>query len=111
MFTVVLDACVIIPATLNYTMLRIAEAGAYGIRRSEEVLDEVCRNMVRLGASEYAADRRVDSRASADRHELSSAATCDSEAVPVGASVLRQAQNRDSVAAESGSVPDAELLQ
>jgi hypothetical protein len=28
MFTVVLGACVIIPATLNYTMLRIAGAGA-----------------------------------------------------------------------------------
>ena len=60
MFTVVLDACVIIPATLNDTMLRIAEAGGYGVRWSEEILGEVRHNMLRLGVPEDAADRRLD---------------------------------------------------
>lgn len=46
MFTVVLDACVILPATLNDTILRLAEANCFGVRWSDTIMDEVRRNMV-----------------------------------------------------------------
>jgi len=46
---VVLDACVLFPALLRDTLLRVAEAGLYEARWSLEILDEVQRNLVATG--------------------------------------------------------------
>jgi PIN domain len=46
-FGVVLDACVLIPATLRDTLLRAAEKGMYRLHWSDEILDEVRRNLVK----------------------------------------------------------------
>jgi predicted nucleic acid-binding protein len=43
---VTLDACVLYPATLRDTLLRLAEAGFYRPHWSAQVLDEVARNLV-----------------------------------------------------------------
>lgn len=60
MFTVVLDACTLVPITLCDTLLRIAETGSFGVRWSATILDEVERTMVgKLGVSAEAAARRV----------------------------------------------------
>ena len=44
---VVLDACVLIPATLRDTLLRAAEKGMYRLHWSDLILDEVRRNLVK----------------------------------------------------------------
>jgi predicted nucleic acid-binding protein len=44
---VVLDACVLIPATLRDTLLRAAEQGMYRLHWSDQILDEVRRNLVK----------------------------------------------------------------
>ncbi|MGP5931089.1 PIN domain-containing protein [Corynebacterium glyciniphilum] len=61
MFTVVLDACVILPATLNDTILRLAESGSFGVRWSATIMDEVKRNMVggKFDLPDEAAERRI----------------------------------------------------
>ncbi|MGP9761210.1 PIN domain-containing protein [Corynebacterium sp. AOP12-C2-36] len=61
MFTVVLDACVILPATLNDSILRLAEASCFGVRWSDAIMDEVRRNMVaeKFGIPPEAADLRL----------------------------------------------------
>ncbi|MGP9725504.1 PIN domain-containing protein [Corynebacterium sp. AOP40-9SA-29] len=61
MFTVVLDACVILPAGLNDTILRLAEADSFGVRWSAMIMEEVRRNMVgtKFNIPEEAADRRL----------------------------------------------------
>jgi predicted nucleic acid-binding protein len=46
-FGVVLDACVLIPATLRDTLLRAVEKGMYQLYWSDEILDEVRRNLVK----------------------------------------------------------------
>jgi predicted nucleic acid-binding protein len=46
---VVLDACVLIPATLRDTLLRAVEKGMYRLHWSSEILDEVRRNLVKRG--------------------------------------------------------------
>ncbi len=46
-FGVVLDACVLIPATLRDTLLRAVEKGMYQLHWSDEILDEVRRNLVK----------------------------------------------------------------
>jgi hypothetical protein len=53
----VLDACVLFPAALRDTLLRAAEAELYAIRWSEQILEEVRRNLV--------ATSRVDARRAA----------------------------------------------
>ena len=45
-FLVVLDACVLYPASLRDTLLRLAEAEFYDLYWSNEILDEVRRNLV-----------------------------------------------------------------
>lgn len=61
MFTVVLDACVILPITLNDSILRLAEAGCFGVRWSADIMEEVRRNMVgeKFGIPPEAADLRL----------------------------------------------------
>lgn len=59
MFTVVLDACVLIPPTLADTILRIAETGAFGVRWSADILDEVQRNMLKRGATQTQVEHKL----------------------------------------------------
>lgn len=60
MFTVVLDACTLVPITLCDTSLRIAETGSFSVRWSATILDEVERTMVgKLNVPAEAAARRV----------------------------------------------------
>lgn len=65
MFTVVLDACVLVPPTLNDTLLRISEGEGFGVRWSSEILDELQRTMIRMGVDDDAARRRIDAMDSA----------------------------------------------
>lgn len=59
--TVVLDADVLIAAPMRDTLLRAAHAGLYRARYSEEILEEVRRNLVeKRGLSIDAARRNVD---------------------------------------------------
>lgn len=61
MFTVVLDACTLVPITLCDALLRTADSGAFGVRWSAEILFETERTMVdKLGVPQEAASRRVD---------------------------------------------------
>lgn len=48
-FGVVLDACVLIPASLRDTLLRAAEQGLYWLHWSDLILEEVSRNLVEKG--------------------------------------------------------------
>lgn len=59
MFTVLLDACVLVPPTLADTVLRTAESGAFGVRWSPDILQEVQRTMHKLGTTLERAQHRV----------------------------------------------------
>lgn len=48
-FTVVLDACVLYPAHLRDTLLRLAEGKLYDARWSKDILDELERSLLRSG--------------------------------------------------------------
>jgi predicted nucleic acid-binding protein len=48
-FPVVLDACVLYPAALRDTLLRAAEYDLYTPYWSAQILDEVCRNLIKNG--------------------------------------------------------------
>jgi predicted nucleic acid-binding protein len=58
-FPAFLDACVLVPIRLTDLLLRLAEADTYRILWSAEVLDEVERNLPRLGVRPDKARRRV----------------------------------------------------
>ncbi|HYO30534.1 MAG TPA: PIN domain-containing protein [Thermomicrobiales bacterium] len=60
-FSVVLDACVLIPMSLSDTLLRAADADLYRLLWSEDILDEVRRNLVENGLTD---DQRALSRVS-----------------------------------------------
>ena len=60
MFTVVLDACVLIPPTLSDLVLRIAETGVYDVRWSAEILDEVQRHLGERGIPAGSVRSRVE---------------------------------------------------
>ncbi len=47
--SVVLDACIIIPASIRDTLLRAAAAGLYRVHWSEAILAEVQRNLYENG--------------------------------------------------------------
>ena len=55
--TAVLDACVLFPASLRDTLLRAANADLYGMRLTDEILEEVSRNLIKRGMSEDKAQR------------------------------------------------------
>lgn len=60
-FSVVLDASVLFPAAVRDTLLRAAGAGLYQLYWSDEILEEVRRNLVKTGrATEDQAQRLVD---------------------------------------------------
>src|SRR5258708_26646130 len=57
-FKVVLDACVIIPAPLRDTLLRAADAGLYRVQLTDEILEEMRRNLIsQIGLSRDKAQR------------------------------------------------------
>jgi len=60
-FPVFLDTCVLYPATLNDTILRIAECGAFRPHWSPDVLAELRRNLVKIPTvSASRAEHRVE---------------------------------------------------
>ncbi|MPZ83165.1 MAG: PIN domain-containing protein [Actinophytocola sp.] len=58
-FPALLDACVLIPIKLTDLLLRLAEANTYRPLWSQDVLDEVERNLPRLDVAPDKAHRRV----------------------------------------------------
>ena len=57
--TAVLDACVLFPASLRDTLLRAANMNLYRMRLTDEILEEVSRNLIKKGMPEYKAQRLV----------------------------------------------------
>lgn len=56
---VVLDACVLFPASLRDTLLRAAAAELYRIQITDEILEEVSRNLIKKRMPEDKAQRLV----------------------------------------------------
>lgn len=56
---VVLDACALVPIRLTQTLLWLAEAGVFELLWSERILDEVRRNLPKLGLTPERAAHRV----------------------------------------------------
>ncbi|WP_250292283.1 PIN domain-containing protein [Frankia sp. CiP1_Cm_nod1] len=59
-FPALLDACVLYPAYLCDTLLRLAEAEAYRPLWSADILDELRRNVVDAGVPADRVDRRIN---------------------------------------------------
>jgi predicted nucleic acid-binding protein len=60
-FVVVLDACVLFPAALRDTLLRAASAGLYRMQWTDDILEEVQRNLISdRGIAEEKAQRLMD---------------------------------------------------
>ena len=55
-----LDACTLVPIRLTTTLLWLAEAGLFEVLWSDAILDEVRRNLPKVGISLERAARRVD---------------------------------------------------
>lgn len=55
-----LDACTLIPIRLTTTLLWLAEAGLFEVLWSDAILDEVERNLPKVGISSEQAARRID---------------------------------------------------
>jgi|SRR5579884_1915602 predicted nucleic acid-binding protein len=58
-FVVVLDACVLFPASLRDTLLRAAQANLYRVQLTDDILEEVRRNLVKKRMPEDKAQRLV----------------------------------------------------
>ena len=54
---VVLDACVLFPASLRDTLLRAAQADLYRVHLTDDILEEVCRNLIKAGMPQDKAQR------------------------------------------------------
>ncbi len=60
-FVVVLDACTLFPASLRDTLLRAAEAGLYRLQLTDDILEEVRRNLIlKKGMQEEKAFRLIN---------------------------------------------------
>ncbi|MER5608617.1 PIN domain-containing protein [Micromonospora tulbaghiae] len=64
-FPAFLDTCVLYPAHLCDTLLRLAEVAAYRPLWSRDVLDELRRNLIARGIAEERVDRRLGQMAEA----------------------------------------------
>lgn len=60
MSDVVLNACVLFPASLRDTLLRAADADLYRVHLTADILEEVRRNLVKKGMQEQKAQRLID---------------------------------------------------
>jgi len=58
-YVVVLDACVLFPASLRDTLLRAAQADLYSLQLTDEILEEVYRNLVKKTMPENKALRLI----------------------------------------------------
>jgi predicted nucleic acid-binding protein len=58
-FGVVLDANVLFPASLRDTLLRVADTGLYRLQLTDDILEEMRRNLVKKGMAEMKAQRLV----------------------------------------------------
>lgn len=56
---VVLDACVLIPASLRDTLLRAANADLYQLWLTDNILEEVSRNLIKQGMSQAHAQKLI----------------------------------------------------
>ena len=65
---VVLDACVLVPIRLATTLLWLAETGLFQPLWSEPILDEVQRNLPKVGVTPEQASRRRPDRGWACGH-------------------------------------------
>ena len=59
-FGVVLDACALFPAYLRDTLLRAAHADLYRLQLTDNILEEVRRNLVKRGYQEQGVQRLID---------------------------------------------------
>jgi predicted nucleic acid-binding protein len=71
--TALLDACTLIPIRLTSALLWLAEAGLFEVLWSDAILDEVERNLPKIGISREQAARRVATM----RHAFGAAALVD----------------------------------
>jgi hypothetical protein len=71
--TALLDACTLIPIRLTTTLLWLAEAGLFEVLWSDAILDEVERNLPKVGIGREQAARRVATM----RHAFGAAALVD----------------------------------
>lgn len=71
--TALLDACTLIPIRLTTTLLWLAEGGLFEVLWSDAILDEVERNLPKVGISAERAARRVSTM----RHAFGAAALVD----------------------------------
>ncbi len=108
-FTVVLDTCVIYPAHLRDTLLRQAERGLYRALWSDDILDELRRNLVEDGFGVDSVDRLLTEmrRAFPDAEiggyrSLIDGLTCD----PKDRHVLAAAVRADAAAIVSFNIRD-----
>ena len=60
MSDVVLDACVLFPASLRDTLLRAADADLYRVHLTADILEEVRRNLVKKGMEEQKSQRLIN---------------------------------------------------
>jgi predicted nucleic acid-binding protein len=99
-FVVVLDACVLFPASLRDTLLRAAQADLYRLQLTEEILEEVRRNLVKKTMTEYRAQRLIstlrenfqDSMISQHRQLIPSMPTNEKDRHVLAAAVACRAQ-------------------
>ena len=100
--TALLDACTLIPIRLTSTLLWLAEAGLFEVLWSEAILDEVERNLPKVGISAEQAARRVATMRNAfgaaalvdDFEHLIAEMTCDPKDRHVLAAAVRAGADR-----------------
>ena len=97
-FAVVVDTCVLYPAHLRDTLLRLAERGLFRALWSADIIDELHRNLVKAGIDSGAVDHLVGEMNGAfpdaevtGFHSLVDSMTCDPKDRHVLAAAVRAA--------------------